>query len=129
MHSSTTRRRTAIHLQTARAGLSTRSDEQEKEYSTERIKVLHLDTLSVRNVLRIPLKYRMKRILANEHHISFDLKRVAEALRGELVYLVADEFLIWLEMSNVSRRDTAGIGFNILLMIRESSASSEIHRG
>ena len=45
------------------------SDEQEEEYSSHRIQVHHLDTLSEAFGLRVPKKYEIERIMADEHHV------------------------------------------------------------
>ena len=45
------------------------SFEQKEQYSTKRIQVLHLDTLREAFSLRLPKKYKIKRVIADEHHV------------------------------------------------------------
>ena len=45
------------------------SDEQEAKPLSQRIQVLHLDSLSEAFGLRVPKKYTVKRIMADEHHL------------------------------------------------------------
>ena len=45
------------------------NNEQDKRSSVHRIRVHHLDTLSEAFELRVPRKYKVERILADEHHL------------------------------------------------------------
>ena len=45
------------------------SDEQEAQYSSQRIQVRHLDTLSKAYSLRVPRRFNIERIMADEDHL------------------------------------------------------------
>ena len=54
------------------------NDEQQADNSTEKIQVLHLDTLSEAFELRVPKKYRIEQIMADEHRVVTIIELASE---------------------------------------------------
>ena len=63
------------------------SDEQQAQYSRQRIQVLHLDTLNDAFGLRVPAKYTIERIMADERHVVVISRLACEPSRQWIMTL------------------------------------------
>ena len=66
------------------------NNEQDKRSSVPRILVHHLDTLSEAFELRVPRKYRVERIFADEHHLLAVCATKSELESNQLFMSVFD---------------------------------------